>query len=215
MSQEAVEAAGLEARIEQGLEALGLTRSAEQVACLAAYLELLVRWNRVYNLTAVRDPEQMVTIHLLDSLSAQPYLHGKRVADVGSGAGLPGIPLAVMDPRRRFHLVEPSAKKSRFLEQVRIALDLGNVAVHAVRAEALETGLGYDTVISRALGPLGRVWRQAAHLLAPGGRMIFMKGRSPQVELQQLPIQPEAVRIQRVRVPGLDAERHIVTIDMQ
>ncbi len=200
-------------RIGEGVRALGLASSPGQRAQLARYIELLTRWNRVYNLTAIRDPEQMVVVHLLDSLSALPFLRGHRVADVGSGAGLPGIPLAILEAGRRFHLIEPSAKKWRFLEQVRMALGLGHVTVHGSRAEALPSTAPYDTVISRALGPAGRVWRQAGHLVGRGGRMVLMKGRFPQAELERLCPEIGRVRVQRVQVPGLDAERHILTID--
>ncbi len=198
-------------RIAEGLAALGLEADTDLAGRLADYLELLGRWNRVYNLTAVRDPEQMVVLHLLDSLVALPFLHGTRIADVGSGAGLPGIPLALAEPCRRFDLIEPATKKCRFLEQARIALSLSNVTVRCRRAEALSGG--YETLVSRALGPARRVWEQAAHLLMPGGRMVLLKGRHPRTELEALPAEAGRARVVAVNVPGLDADRHIVTID--
>jgi 16S rRNA (guanine527-N7)-methyltransferase len=204
--------AAMPARIARGLDRLGLEGGAELAGRLAAYLDLLSRWNRVYNLTAVRDPEQMVVLHLLDSLVALPFLRGNRVADVGSGAGLPGIPLALADPGRRFDLIEPAGKKCRFLEQARIALGLTHVTVRCERAEALRPG-GYGSVVSRALGPARRVWEQAGHLLDPGGRMVLLKGRDPRAETKALPADAGRVQVTRVQVPDLDAERHIVTID--
>lgn len=204
--------AALEARILRGLERLGIDRSADLPRRLADYLALLSRWNRVYNLTAVRDPERMVVVHLLDSLVALPFLRGTRIADVGSGAGLPGVPLALAEPGRRFDLIEPVGRKCRFLEQVRIALGLDNLFVRCARAED-HRGAHYDTVVARALGPVHRVWNQAAHLLAAGGRMVLLKGRDPAAEVRALPAGAGRVRIEPVRVPGLEAERHIVTIE--
>jgi 16S rRNA (guanine527-N7)-methyltransferase len=195
-----------------GARALGLDLSAEQASRLVAHLDLLDDWNTRMNLTAIRDRGQQVTKHLLDSLSVRPYLRGGRIADVGSGAGFPGIPLAVVEPDRQFALIESTGKKCRFLEHVRDALGLPNVEVVQARAEALQPKVRFDTVLARAVGPVTELVRVAGHLVAGGGRLLAMKGRYPEDELARRFSGWKVAAVHRLVVPGLDEERHLVEL---
>ena len=150
---------------------------------LLDYLDLLLRWNRSYNLTAVRDPLQGVTRHLLDSLSIAPFLVGERFIDVGTGAGLPGVPLAVLYPQREFHLLDSNGKKTRFLFQVKTALGLDNMAVHQARVESFHCEPAFDTMLSRAFASLEDMVFGCRHLLADDGHFLAMKGVYPGAEL--------------------------------
>ncbi|HEX9180061.1 MAG TPA: 16S rRNA (guanine(527)-N(7))-methyltransferase RsmG [Burkholderiales bacterium] len=204
-----------EARLEEGLRALGLALPAEAQARLLAYLALMRKWNRAYSLTAVDEPERMVTHHLLDSFAMLPALETAlpgigRVADIGSGAGLPGIPLALARPQWRVALVEPNGKKAAFLRQAAIELGLENVAVVERRAEDWRPETGFDAVVSRALAELADFVKVARHLCAPGGRLAAMKGRHPAEELERLPADVAAERVLALQVPGLGAPRHLV-----
>ncbi len=200
-----------EARLRAGLAALGLAVDARQIRSWLGYLDMLANWNRVYNLTAVREPGDMVTRHVLDSLAIHAQVRGPRVADVGTGAGLPGIPLAVLRPEWAFVLIDANAKKTRFIHQVTIELGLSNVvAVHARIQDYPERG-GFDTVLSRAFADLEGFVRQAGVLCAPQGRMLAMKGRHPHAELTALPPGWRA-RTYPLEVPGLQAQRHVVVI---
>lgn len=188
---------------------------------LLDYGALLAKWNRVYNLTAIRRPEQIVTHHLLDSLAVAPYVVGPRVADIGTGAGLPGIPLALLHPDWTVALVESNHKKATFLEQARIELGLGNVQVVTERVEGWQPVHGFDTVICRAFSDLAEFVRLAGHLCtsqggfpggAGGGRLLAMKGVYPFEEVAQLPSGWVVDQVVALKVPGLDAERHLVVI---
>jgi 16S rRNA (guanine527-N7)-methyltransferase len=186
----------------------------EAVDRLARYITLIVQWNSAYNLTAVRDPEQMVTRHLLDSLSILPYLHGTRLVDIGSGAGLPGIPLAIVRADLQLSLVEPVGKKARFLREAVRQLGLGDrVAVHAMRAEALAEVELFDCLVARALGSLEMIASVGGHLLRAGGRILAMKGQSPAEEIRALPDGYRLLDLHRLEVPGCSAERHLVVIE--
>ncbi len=183
---------------------------------LAAYLELLARWNRTYNLTAVREPERMVGQHILDSLAVLPHVpmgRGAALLDVGSGGGLPGIPLAVARPEAAVTLLDANSKKAAFLEQARIELGLRNVAVVCTRVEAFVPDHRFDVVISRAFAELADIVDLARPVLAPGGLIVAMKGVVPHEELAQL---PEAVQIEVVpiQVPGLAADRCLVRMSV-
>lgn len=188
---------------------------------LLDYGALLAKWNRVYNLTAIRRPEQIVTHHLLDSLAVAPYVVGPRVADIGTGAGLPGIPLALLHPDWTVALVESNHKKATFLDQARIELGLGNVQVVTERVEGWQPVHGFDTVICRAFSDLAEFVRLAGHLCtshggfpggASGGRLLAMKGVYPFEEVAQLPSGWVVDQVVALKVPGLDAERHLVVI---
>lgn len=209
----------LRGRLERGLAALGLALNREAITGLLDYLALLAKWNRVYNLTAVGEPERMVTHHLLDSLAvlgelerAVPEL--RRIADIGSGAGLPGIPLAFARPRWGMSLVEPSHKKASFLRQAVLELGLANVTVVEERAEHWHPGHKCDAVISRAFSDLTDFWRAAAHLVEARGRLVAMKGVHPDEELSTLPGGCVVERVAPILVPGLEAERHLIIMRM-
>lgn len=200
------------ARLEQGALALGLALPGETVARALAYLDLLQKWNRSFNLTAVRERDTMITHHLLDSLAIVPYVAGERVLDLGAGAGLPGIPLALALPDLRFVLLDSNRKKTRFLVQAVAELDLGNVEVVAARAEDYRPDTGFDTIAARALGGIPQMIAWSGRLLRPGGRYLFMKGVFPLEELQDLPPGFRLDEVARLRVPGLAAERHLAVI---
>lgn len=201
------------ARLEQGVVALGLALPADAQPKMLRFLDLLAHWNRVYNLTAVRDPLDMVTRHLLDSLSALPYLHGRRVLDLGTGAGLPGIPLALARPDLDFTLLDGNAKKIRFVTQACLEIPVPNAhPVHA-RAEKYAPAEKFDTLITRAVGSLADLLQQAAHLCAAGGHIVVMKGELPMHEVNAVPGEYRIVATPAVRVPGLDAARHVVIVE--
>jgi 16S rRNA (guanine527-N7)-methyltransferase len=164
------------------------------------------------NLTAIRDPAEAVDKHLLDSLAVRPLLKGLAVADVGSGAGFPGLPLAVADTDRRFVLVESTGKKAKFLRHVVARLDLPNVEVVPLRAESYKPPRPFDSVIARALGSLSEFVRVAGHLAGRGGRLLAMKGKVPEDEIQALPAGWKLLAVHPVAVPGLDAERCVVEL---
>ncbi|SFO10648.1 16S rRNA (guanine527-N7)-methyltransferase [Nitrosospira briensis] len=205
----------LPAQLSEGLELLGLTLSPEIQARLLAFLALIQKWNQVHNLTSVRSPETMLVRHLLDSLAVLPYIGGPRIADVGSGAGLPGIPLALARPDWHVALIESNHKKAVFLEQARIELKLKNVEVVAERVESFHPKPEFDIVISRAFSDLVDFVRLAGHLGlqgSSGGMLVAMKGIYPHEELVQLPAQFTVEKILQVPVPGLEAQRHLVLI---
>ena len=201
-------------RLRAGIDALALDLGAEAEAKLRRYLGLLAKWNRTYNLTAVRDEAEMVGVHLLDSLAVLPHLGNiSSLADVGSGAGLPGIPLALARPELQVTLIESSQKKASFLQQAKIELELANVGIHCGRVEQA-TGLPpFDAVISRAFSELAEFVCLAGHLLAPGGRLMAMKGLLPQEEIERLPDGWRLARVLSLAVPGLAAQRHLIVIE--
>lgn len=195
--------------LDSGLAELDLPLPADVRERLLAYVGLLDKWNHTYNLTAVREPAAMVTQHLLDSMAILPHLPGGSMADIGSGGGIPGIPVAITQPERLVTLVESNQKKVAFLRQVAIELHLSNVEVVEGRVESL-AGRTFDVLISRALSELPEFAQIAGHLLASGGSIVTMKGLYPHEELASLK-QPWCVRdVIPLRVPGLDAARHLV-----
>jgi 16S rRNA (guanine527-N7)-methyltransferase len=190
----------------------GLALTGAQTAALDRYLDLLEKWNRVYNLTAIRDRSRMVTHHLLDSLAVLPHLRGPHVLDVGSGAGLPGIPIAIAGPSLRVTLLESNHKKSAFLTQAVAELQLANAAVVTERVEAWQTDQRFDTIVSRAFAELGEFVTLSGRLLAPGGILAAMKGVHPFEEIERLPQGFAVQQVIPLHVPGLDAERHLVLV---
>jgi 16S rRNA (guanine527-N7)-methyltransferase len=198
--------------IIDGAREFGVELTPEQAAKLVAHLDLVDEWGQRMNLTAIRDRAQQVTKHVLDSLSVLPYLRGPRVADVGSGAGFPGIPLAIALPQVHFALIESTGKKCRFLEHVRDALELKNVEIVQSRAETWKPAGRYDTVLARAVGPVADLVRYAGALVAGGGRLLAMKGRHPEGELAKKLNGWKVVAVHRLVVPGLDEERHLVEL---
>lgn len=204
---------GTAARLEAGLAELQLALPEPARQQLLQYVQLLNRWNRAFNLTSVRDPDQMVTRHLLDSLVALPWLMGERVADIGTGAGLPGIPLAVAAPERHFALLDSNGKKTRFVTQAVAELGLRNVEVVRSRAEQYHPEILFDCVISRAFASVGDLISQSGHLCRRGGRILAMKGVYPVAELDQIPGGFSVTEVAPLGVPGLDSERHMVVVD--
>ena len=202
----------LEKTLVEGARELGISLKPAQTASFLRLVAELAEWNQRFNLTAITEPADMVRKHLLDSLTVQPYLRGARIADVGTGAGFPGLPLAVIDPERRYTLIEATGKKARFVAHAVAALGLANVEVVNARSESWRAALPFDCVISRALGKLADFVRVAGHLCTRDGRLLAMKGRRPADELTDLPAGWRVIAVHEVRVPGLDAERCIVEL---
>jgi 16S rRNA (guanine527-N7)-methyltransferase len=195
-----------------GAAQLGVPLGALQGEKLLRLLDELQQWSSAYNLTALEDRDAMLTLHLLDSLSASPFLQGADIADIGTGAGFPGLPLAIAHPERRFTLIDSTAKKIRFVAHAARNLGLANVRPLQARFEAPPAALRFDTVIARAVASLPELVRDAAVLCGPDTRIVAMKGRLPAAELAALPADWRAARTAAVKVPGLEAERHIIVL---
>ncbi|WP_295994759.1 16S rRNA (guanine(527)-N(7))-methyltransferase RsmG [Rugamonas sp.] len=199
--------------LSNGIKELPLELNQAQVDKLLDYLALLLKWNSVYNLTSLRDPMQMVTHHLLDSLAAVPAFAGAvNVLDVGAGGGLPGMVLAIARPDMKVAMIDTVHKKTAFLTQVKAELGLANVTVYTMRVEQLEVKQPYDVITSRAFADLSDFVNWSGHLLAEGGQFIALKGVAPQDERERLPADWKVSHLQPLTVPGLDAERHLVFI---
>ena len=194
--------------LQRGLHDMGLDAALAQP--LLAYLALLVRWNRTYNLTAIRDPREMVTRHLLDSLAMAPHVATGTLADLGTGPGLPGIPLAIAHPQLQVTLVESNGKKARFLREAVRQLGLGNARVAESRAEALDEPGAFDNLTARAMDTLAGIIEVGGHLLRPGGHLLAMKGVYPHEEIAALPAGWQMREVRPLQVPGLTGERHLV-----
>lgn len=202
--------------LASGLSALGLDLNSAQQQKLLDYVALIAKWNKVYNLTAVREPEAMITQHLLDSLTVLPHLKQvTRLIDIGTGAGLPGIPLAIARPELQITLLDSIHKKTTFLRQACLELGLTNAEVVCERVEHFQPKLGYEAVISRAFADLGEFARLTAHLLAKGGKLYAMKGIYPHEELGRLPQQFKLEEVIPLTVPGMDANRHLVILRVE
>lgn len=203
------------AQLETGLQTVVPQRPARLCENLAAYVELLEKWNQAFNLTAVREPSEMVSRHILDSLAVAPFLPpGSRGAlvDVGTGAGLPGIPLALLDPERPVSLLDSNIKKTRFCRQAVLALGLQNVDVIHARDSDYLPAEPFATVISRAFASLADFVAGTRHLVAVGGTLLAMKGAYPEEEVRALPEGVSVTAVHRLKVPGLDAERHLLEL---
>jgi 16S rRNA (guanine527-N7)-methyltransferase len=199
-------------QLAQGLGALGLDVDAPTQQKLLDYAALISKWNRVHNLTAVSRADAIVTTHLLDSLAMAPHLSPGPTLDVGSGAGLPGIPLALLWPRAHVTLLDRSRKKAAFLRQAAIELALDNVEVVGERIENWRTAQRYATVIARAYSGLAEFVKAAARYCSDGGLLAAMKGAYPRAELAALPVGFEVQKVIALNVPGLRAERHLVLV---
>jgi 16S rRNA (guanine527-N7)-methyltransferase len=195
-----------------GSKQLGIDLGSERAETLLRLVDELEQANSQFNLTAIRDRPGMLRKHVLDSLSLQPYLRGERLADVGTGAGFPGLALAVVNPQRRFTLIEATGKKARFVEQTAQRVGCGNVVVVNSRAETYRPFELFDTVVARALASLADFVAYAGHLCAPGGRLLAMKGKRPDDEISALPRSFRALAVHRLNVPGLSDERHLVEL---
>lgn len=203
----------LERKLSQGLAAMGLTLAPSAPARLAAFLEILERWNAAYNLTAVREIEQMVGRHVLDSLSVLPHLRGPRVIDVGTGAGLPGIPLALARPDVAFTLLDSNSKKIRFVTQAVHDLGIANVEIVQSAAEKYRPAAPFNTVVTRAFAAIPDMLASVRHLCAPGGAVLAMKGVYPQEEIAAVGTGFRVREVVELSVPGLDAARHLVILE--
>lgn len=196
--------------LADGLAAMRIDLPPDAQARLLAYLDLLAKWNHAYNLTAVRDPREMVSRHLLDSLAVLPFVHGDTLADLGSGAGLPGIPLAIARAGLAVTLVESNGKKARFLREAVRGLPLANVQV--VQARVQDAAGRFDTVTARAFASLADMLAWGGHLLAPDGRWLALKGRVDATEIAAVPGAFQVLATHPLRVPGIEGERHVIEL---
>ena len=204
----------LAAVLDQGIKDMALDVTPEQQTRLMAYLQLMNKWNAVYNLTSLRDPRQMVTHHLLDSLAAVPaFANARNVLDVGAGGGLPGIVLAITRPDMNVSMIDTVHKKTAFLTQVKAELSLTNVTVHTMKVQDLVVSDKFDVITSRAFADLSDFVNWSGHLLAEGGRFIALKGVAPSDERERLPQDWKVMDLQPLWVPRLEAERHLVFIE--
>ncbi|PKM11531.1 MAG: 16S rRNA (guanine(527)-N(7))-methyltransferase RsmG [Gammaproteobacteria bacterium HGW-Gammaproteobacteria-3] len=195
--------------LEAGLNDLGLALENGQIAQLLDFIKLIDKWNKTYNLTAIRDKADMVSLHLLDSLSLLPFMEGSRVIDIGTGAGLPGLPLAICLPETEFTLLDSNAKKTRFVQQAILELKLRNVTVHRGRVEQFHPEILFDAGLCRAFADLKEIVKMTGHLFNQEGVLLAMKGQMPQFELAQLPFPTSIIPL---HVPGIAAARCLVRI---
>ncbi len=199
-------------QLKRGLELLQLTCNEKQLNQLLNYLDLLERWNKAYNLTAIRDPFDMINLHLLDSLAISVELQGDRFIDVGTGPGLPGIPLAIMNQNKNFTLLDSNGKKTRFLFQTKLELGLDNISEVNQRVQDFHPKQTYDCVLSRAFSSLGDMVENCHHLLNQNGYFLAMKGKLPQTELRELPKNYKVEKLHSINVPGVEGQRHLIKI---
>ncbi|WP_252177773.1 16S rRNA (guanine(527)-N(7))-methyltransferase RsmG [Endozoicomonas sp. 4G] len=205
----------LRERICQGAAVQSLSLADSQADLLTRYVELLAKWNKAYNLTAVRDPQEMVSRHILDSLSIAPFMEGDYLMDVGSGPGLPGIPMAILNPQKQFTLLDSNGKKTRFMTQAKTELGLGNVTVANCRVESFKSLQPFDVIMSRAFSSLADMVNGTHHLIKGGGKFLAMKGLYPEQELADLKqVKPEISLLEShaLDVPGCEAQRHLVIL---
>jgi 16S rRNA (guanine527-N7)-methyltransferase len=198
--------------LQQGIQALTLNLSEDMQQQLLIYVELLAKWNRIYNLTAIRKIDQMIPKHLLDCLAVMPHLQGSNMLDVGSGAGLPGLILAIACPQKRWVLLDSNTKKIRFVRQAVLTLQLNNVEVIQARIEQFDPIQLFDTIICRAFAKLQFFYEQTIHLCAPTGCLLAMKGVYPQAELAEMAELQVEIESIYLKVPQLEVDRHLVVI---
>ncbi len=198
--------------IQRGAQQMGTNLSNKTIQILADYITILQKWNRAYNLTAIRDVDQMISLHLLDSLATMPFVTGEYIIDVGTGPGLPGMVLAICYPEKHFTLLDKNGKKTRFLTQVKIELDIDNVTVKNEQAEKHTHQGRYDHVISRAFSSLQKMINWTLLLPKDTGNFLAMKGVYPDQELATLPSKIKVLRIEPLKIPTIQAERHMVVM---
>lgn len=196
--------------LRQGLQDLALSADEDKIEQLLRFIKLIGKWNKAYNLTAVRDEQEMARLHILDSLAILPYVQGSRVADIGTGAGLPGIPLALFLPDCEFTLLDANSKKTRFVQQAVLELKLKNVTVQHSRVEHFQPAELYSTVIMRAFASMDKILQLTGHLMAEDSVLLAMKGQKPDHELIQI---TEPYTVLPVSVPGIEAERCVIRIE--
>lgn len=194
------------------MRALGVSLTEHQQSTLLNFVALLIKWNKVYNLTAVRDPQKILDRHIVDSLSVLPFLKGKRLIDIGAGAGIPGIPLAIVQNENQFVLLDSNRKKTRFMQQAKTELLLSNVSVVHARVENYQPDQLFDTVISRAFASLLKMAQWSSHLVGEEGVLLAMKGSYPEQEISELANSFEIKAVHQIEYPGLDADRYLVEI---
>lgn len=199
-------------KLKVAAQTFGLSLNDAQVIALERLLLELNEWNQRMNLTAIRDPEQQLSKHLLDSLSIQPFLRGARIADIGTGAGFPGLPLALVNPDKQFVLIDSVNKKLRFVDHAAKTMGLSNVEVVHTRAETYAPPHRFDCVVSRAVGSLENFVKWCGHLCVSDGRLLAMKGRYPEEELKALPNGWKSAAVHVLKVPELDEQRHLVEL---
>ncbi|MGK0249121.1 MAG: 16S rRNA (guanine527-N7)-methyltransferase [Oleispira sp.] len=197
--------------ISSGATQIGVSLSDQQLELLVQYLELFIKWNKAYNLSAIRDPEQMIPLHLLDSLIVHAYIQtANNIIDVGTGPGLPGVVLAIMNPEKKFTLLDSNGKKTRFLFQAKLALKLDNVTIVNERVEAYQPEQGFDMIISRAFASITDMTYWCKHLLAEKGIFLAMKGQYPTEEFAAVADKYKLIESHKLNVPGVDGERHLL-----
>lgn len=196
--------------LQQGLQVLNIPVNENQLTALLAFIKLIEKWNKAYNLTAVRDPEEMARLHILDSLAVLPFIKGQNIADIGTGAGLPGIPLAIFLPEVEFTLVDSNSKKTRFVQQAILELKLENVKVIHSRVEQLQPSQLFSCVMMRAFSSLPEIMRLTRHLIDTDGMLLAMKGQTPEDELENI---SQSYSIIPIQIPGVEAERCLIQIE--
>ncbi|MFC6441668.1 16S rRNA (guanine(527)-N(7))-methyltransferase RsmG [Bowmanella sp. JS7-9] len=199
-------------RLQDALAHTDLDVSELQQQQLVGYVQLMHKWNKAYNLTSVRDPNEMLVKHILDSVVVAPYLQGSQFIDVGTGPGLPGIPLAIMLPEANFTLLDSLGKRVRFMRQVGFELKLPNITPVQSRVEEFIPAVPFDMVLSRAFASIKDMLHWCAHLVDSAGTFMALKGQFPEQEMAEIPAEFYVQDVIKLRVPGLDGERHLVKI---
>ena len=199
-------------KLNQGLEQMNINLSNQIKESLIDYLILLDKWNKIYNLTGVKEIEKMVSVHLLDSLSAMPYIFGDMILDVGTGAGLPGIPLALCYPDKSFYLLDSNKKKTRFLNQVKIELQINNLYIESSRLENYQQNQCFHTIISRAFGSVKTIEPCVKYLCQNCGNIVMMKGSYEKLSKEEIPSSLMQYNIEKISIPGIFEEKHIVIL---
>jgi 16S rRNA (guanine527-N7)-methyltransferase len=199
--------------LKKALADNGIEASDRQQAQWVTYLEQLVIWNKAFNLTSITDPKEMVYLHIIDSLLVAPFIHGTHCLDVGSGAGLPGIPLAILNPHQQWTLLDKNSKKTRFMIQMAGMLGLKNVAVVHSRAEDFHPSIPFDSILSRAYASLSLFIETTQHALSPSGKLIAMKGKCPDDEIADLPTEWRAQKPVPLKMKGMNVDRHIACLE--